>query len=414
MGKLHKITALFIVMAMMVSFCAFSSVAAANETNVVAEISDEEFILIEKLEAMGVISNDYDPTQNVTRRQMVDIISKFMNLSGGNTDVKSPFRDVNERDDAFGQINALYDLGIISGDENFNFRPDDYVTYDETMVFVVNAVGHKMFALREGGFPTGYYRVAIKHGMMDGLSIKDGKAYATLVDIYKILNSAMTASTVIPSYTGNDVIYTLSDTENFLSTTYGIKKFRGKVTGNENTYLTSSKSSLTDEQIAIDGVIYDTPGYVYGYFLGYTVDYYLKNSDTTSDVELIYVEETKKANSVVKIDREDIIIGKTSTDAIYYKDDNDKENHESLDENVDVIYNNQNYKGYVDFIADVLPENGYVELLDNNNDGVYDVLFVYDYENIVVDSVDTYNERVYYKTINGEGVTVEEYVDLDS
>lgn len=405
MSKFHKIMTLFLVMTMMVSFCAFLSVSAVNDTNTATEISDEEFILIEKLEAMGVIKNDYDPTQNVTRRQMVSIISEFMKLPGGNTEVKSPFRDVKKSDEAFAQINALYDLGVISGDGNFNFRPDDYVTYDETMVFVVNAVGHKMFAEREGGFPTGYYRVAIKHGMLDELSIKNGKAHATLIDIYKILNSAMTASTVIPSYTGDDVIYTLSDTENFLSTTYGIKKFRGKVTGNENTYLTSSVSNLSDEQIAIDGVIYDTPGYVYGYFLGYTVDYYLKNSDTTNDAELIYVEATKKANSVMKINSEDIIIGKTSADAIYYMPDDDKEKYERLNENVDVIYNNQNYKGYGDF-SNVLPQNGYVELLDNNNDGVYDVLFVYDYENVVVKSVDTYNEAIIDSNDN--------VIDLDS
>lgn len=404
MSKFHKITTLFLVMTMMVSFCAFSGTVTANDTNAALEISDEEFILIEKLEAMGVIKNDLNPTQNVTRRQMVSIISEFMNLPGGNTNAKSPFRDVKKSDEAFAQINALYDLGVISGDENFNFRPDDFVTYDETMVFVVNAVGHKMFAEREGGFPTGYYRVAIKHGMMDELSIKDGKANATLIDIYKILNSAMTASTVIPSYTGDDVIYTLSDTENFLSTTYGIRKFRGKVTGNENTYLTSPVSNLTDEQIAIDGVIYDTPGYVYGYFLGYTVDYYLKNSDKANDTELIYVEATKKANSVLKIDSEDIVIGKTSADAVWYETD-DKEKRERLNENIDVIYNNQNYKGYGAF-SNVLPQNGYVELLDNNNDGIYDVLFVYDYENVVAESVDTYNETVIDSNDN--------VIDLDS
>ena len=41
-----------------------------------------------------------------------------------------------------------------------------------------------------------------------------------------------------------------------------------------------------------------------------------------------------------------------------------------------------------------MPHNGYIEALDNDNDGASEVLFIYDYEGEVVASVDNYEEKI--------------------
>ncbi|MBQ3118676.1 MAG: S-layer homology domain-containing protein [Clostridia bacterium] len=409
MKKMKRLVALLVVLATVASLFAFSiSVSAEDAASVTAEavtVTDEDALRIEKLEALGVIDVKYDATTYVTRRDMAEIIAKYMNLHISGSDADTPFRDVSKNDSAFAAIRALYDLGVIAGDEQLRFNPDKNLTYDEALVFVVNAIGYNMFAMREGGYPTGYHRVAIRLGMLKGLTMQKGTDPVSFPDLYKILEAALDAATVVPQYYGDgSVTYTLSATDTFLYTTYGIQKYSGQVTGNEYTRLTSATSNLTDEQIEIDRVLYDTPGYVYGYFLGYTVNYYL-NYNSSTDVEMVYIEEKAKSNSVQKIDSEDILNSKTTDSRIYYEDEESDEYHIDLIDNVDIIYNNQYWGGY-GVLANALPDadRGYIEALDNNNDGIYDVLFVYEYENILVANVDSYNESV---TDKFTGATIE-------
>ena len=397
MKKMKKLVALLVAVATVASMFVFSIPASAEEIAPV-QITEEEYLIIEKLEALGAITNGYDAAEYVKRADMAEIIAHYMKLSVVDTQAtKSPFYDVSPKSECYGAVKALYDLGVITGDGSLNYKPDEYVTYDQALVFVVNAVGHKIFAEREGGYPTGYHRVAIKHGMLKNLSVSKGTDYVKLTDVYRMLEAALTAAAVETSYYGDgDVHYAFSTTETFLSEVYGIRKYRGKVTGNENTRLSNDSSTLTDEQLEIDGVIYDTPGYTYSYLLGYSVDYYLKTNSVT-DIDLIYVEETKKMNSVIRIDAEDIDLVKTTSDRIYYTDDADKEYHIDMLVGFDAIYNNQSLVGYGS-IATLLPDVGYIEALDNNNDGIYDVLFTYEYQSYVVSGIDSYNEIIYEKS----------------
>lgn len=414
MKRVKVLCILFLCLTIVASSFVLTVSATTDNAEFSSENFDENFLLIEKLEAMGMISNTYTPTDYVKRGEMADVITKFMRLNISKDVTSSPFLDVSAEHSSLPAINALYDLKVITGDDESNFRPDDYLTYDEAFVFVVNAIGHKMFALREGGYPTGYYRVAIKHNMLKGLEMRKGSDIVIFNDLYKILDNASNAAVVLTQYFGDgDATYTLSTTETFLSENYGIKKYRGKVTGNEFTRLTYAASNLNTEQIEItdinksQGVVYDTPGYYYDYFLGYTVDYYLKDNGEYS--ELVYVEETDKSNTKIRINSEDLIINKAIGTQLYYYNEDYKEEKVSLDSTyLDVIYNNQSYMNFND-LKEVLPKNGmgYIELLDNNNDGRYDVLFVYEYENAVVKYADSYNERVFDLLTNS-------YVDLNS
>ena len=404
----RRIIALFIGIMTIVSMFTFSIGATAEETEApeaYIEVTDKDMLLVEKLEAFGVITNEYDAATYVTRRQMADIIAGFIGLSQyKSTSSETPFRDVSINDESVSSINALYDLGIITGDNNLSFYHDNYVTCDEATVFIVNAIGYKTFAQREGGYPTGYHRIAIKLRMYDELGINIGTSKMSVIDVYKMLDSALSAAAVEQIYIGDNTRYTFSDTETFLSKTYGIKKYKGKVTGNEYTKLTVADSKLTDEQIEIDGKIYDTPGYFYGYFLGYNVDYYI--NEDSGERELIYVAETPKANSTLKIDAKDIIKSKTTTDRIYYYE-GENTYHVQFIRNFDAIYNGQCYTGY-GTLVNLIPDNGYIEALDNNKDGVYEIIFIYEYKNVVVESIDSYKEIIKDK-LSGTEVNLDSY-----
>ncbi len=390
MKKMKRLVALLLSVAVLASLCVFSIPVSAEELPKITVTAEEE-LLIEKLEAFGVIDVKYDAASYVTRRQMAEIIARYMNLSITSSEAETPFRDVKTSDSAYAEIRTLYDMGIITGDNERKFNPDNYVTYDEALVFIINAIGYKMFAEREGGYPTGYHRVAISHGMLKNLSMKLGSDPVKLTDVYRMLESALSAAEVEEAYYGSgEVRYTFSDTETFLSETYGIRKYRGVVTGNEFTRLSNAKASLTDEQIEITSeqgtVVYDTPGYIYGYMLGYTVDYYLKD-DSGDGYELKYIQEARNLNDLIKIDVDDLLPDQTTSDRIYYRDADNDEQHITFTDVRDVIYNNQSW--HPGSLANALPERGYIEALDNNSDGEYDVLFVYEYVNAIVKTFDT-------------------------
>ena len=410
MKKMKRFVSLLVAVATLAASCVFALSVQAEEVSAV-EVTEADMLIVEKLEAFGAITNEYeDIGAFVTRRQMVDIIINYLRMPKSSNDVKtSPFADVSVTDSSVGNITALYNAGIITGDENLKFHPDANLTYDEAIVFVVNAVGHKLFAAREGGFPTGYHRIAIKHDMLDGLKFKSGKELIPLCDVYKLLESALDVGAVVPEvFSDGSVDYKVSLTETYLSDMYNIVEYKGLVTGTEDTRLDNPNSNLTDEQVEINGVVYDTPGYVYATSLGRAVYYYIRKT-AEGDYDVAYVEENQNMNKTFQISSEDLIPGKTTTNRIYYYDENDKERHINLSNNVDVIYNGKCYSGYGK-IQNVLPEFGYIVALDNTGDEVSEVLFVYEYNDIVIGSVDTYDETI-TAMISGEEFVLDSQED---
>ena len=393
---MRKITSLFIILALTVSMCAFCIPATAEETLPAPVVTDEDIELSIKLETLGVVTNKIDIKGYATRGEMARIAADYVSIPDSNV---QSFSDVPAEHPYYGAIGALYQMGVVTGDENGNFNPDNYVTYDEALVFIINAVGHKIFASREGGYPTGYHRVAIKLDMLSELSMQRGTDAATVADIYKMLDKALNAASVVTTYLGDDSVqYTLSDTETFLSENYKIRKFRGIVTGTESTKLTTADTNVKAGQIEIDGSVYELSGYGDTNLLGRSVEFYLGSDEQ----DLIrYISETPKYNKTERIDAEDIIPAKTTSTRIYYSDEEDKEYHIDFKSTIDVIYNEQCYSSY-GVLSAVLPTTGYIEALDNNRDGAYDVLFIYDYKSLVVGAIDTYNEVITDKLTGDE------------
>lgn len=68
MRIMKKLVTLVLCVAIISSLCAFQIVVSAEETSV-AEITEQDELLIEKLESFGIISNEYDPSGYATRRE---------------------------------------------------------------------------------------------------------------------------------------------------------------------------------------------------------------------------------------------------------------------------------------------------------------------------------------------------------
>ena len=415
MKKMKRFTALLVAFAVVAASGIFSvsvfagDAVVTDKSSAAIEITEADMLLVEKLEAFGIVKDiEADLTANITRREMAELITDYMRIPDASNDYEvTPFVDVSVSDSSIGSIMALYNMQIITGDDTMRFYPDAKLNYDEALVFVVNAIGYKLFAAKDGGFPTGYHRVAIKLGMLKGLAMQSGRDEITRLDVYKLMEAGLRAAAITYGvYTEDENQYTVSATDDFLSDTHGITTHKGIITGNEDTYLTNATSKMTDEQIEIDNVLYDTPGYIYATSLGRSVIYYLRD-DNHGGKEIAYIEENDALNNVIKIDSRDIVVGKTTNSRIYYTDEENKEYHVDFSDAVDVIYNGRVYRGY-GYIANVLPAAGYIEALDNNGDDIADILFVCEYRNVLVNGIDTFKQEL----ISNSGERI--FCDVDS
>ncbi|MBQ4087776.1 MAG: hypothetical protein IJC78_05975 [Clostridia bacterium] len=408
MSKLRRVVSFILVLAMLATTSVFTlNVFAEDEKNPLAsgiELTDEDLIIAEKLTTFGVINavEESELANYLTRADVIGILMQYLGLGGNTfTATTSPFLDVSFNDPQIGAYSALYKAGYITGDENKMYLPNNLLTYNEAVTLVVNAMGYKVFAVRNGGYPAGYLYTANKYGILDGLR-GNGNNPIPYCDLYRLIESSLEADAVVERvFTGDgEAEFALQKDVPVLEEIYNIKTIKGIVTGTEDTRLLSSNSDLISMyQVEIDGVIYDTDKKIFGDFIGRNVIAYAKkNAD--DDYEIIYLELADNKNTEFKIDAEDLLPNKTTASRIYYEDEESKERHIDVDSaNLTVIYNGKAHSGY-GALKNALPDSGYIVGLDNTGDEIVDVLFVYEFTNIVVGSIDMFNYAFYDKYTN--------------
>ncbi|MBQ8837564.1 MAG: S-layer homology domain-containing protein [Clostridia bacterium] len=124
---------------------AVMSVFAASFTDI--EVGEYYSDAAQRMAARGILDGYgdgmYHGDESVTRAQLAALICKML----GKTDEavslagKTNFTDVNEDAWYTGYINYAVANGIIIGDGNGKFRPDDYVKYEEVVKVVVCVLG---------------------------------------------------------------------------------------------------------------------------------------------------------------------------------------------------------------------------------------------------------------------------------
>ncbi|MDD6736242.1 MAG: hypothetical protein PUE13_08045, partial [Clostridiales bacterium] len=147
--------------------------------------------------------------------------------------------------------------------------------------------------------------------------------------------------------------------------------------------------------IKIDDTIYDTV-YNMNNLLGYNVTYYVRENDK-GDEEVILALPDENKNSTFKIES-DLMAEITDRGAYktitYYKTENaTATSYVTLDNDATLIYNGK-FESLDYDLVDISESSGYVTLLDTDNNGRYDIIFVTEYDNMVVEEVTSTNKIV--------------------
>jgi len=200
---MKKVLSLVLVIAMILS--SFSFAFAAKFEDVEGDYEEA----IDTLVALGVISGYEDgtfrPNQVVTRAEMAKLIVEILGYGDLVSGAKSNFADT-QGHWADPWIAIASGRGLVLGDGDGNFRPNDPVSYDEAITMIIRALGYTddCNELKGMTWPTNFKVKASELDLLDGLKSLAGGADRG--GIAQLLFNALEAILVTVDSDGN-VVY---------------------------------------------------------------------------------------------------------------------------------------------------------------------------------------------------------------
>ncbi|MBR6729318.1 MAG: S-layer homology domain-containing protein [Clostridia bacterium] len=392
-----KLTASLLAAIMSVGM-AFSSFAALP-----GDVIDSPYEeAIETLSALDIMIGDDDglfrPQDTIKRSEFAKVAVMAMGL--GNvaeaSKQQTKYPDVVENHWANGYINVATEQGVVIGDDEQNFRPDDSISYAEAMTILVRIIGHEPSALAKGGFPTGYMVVGSQNGISKNAAASANEKVVRGM-IAQMTFNALTVKMMEQVGFGNDERYEIVD-KTLLEDVLDVTKASGQITALGISSI-SGASSLKDNEVKIGDNIYTVTEQALPTvrnLLGFNVVYYVRELED-GDQELILARAERSKNNATTVATDDMeeIVTEEGKDTIvhYWLDkDSDKNTKELIvSQSAQMIFNGKP----VSFDADLMkPDSGRVTFLDVDKDDKHDLVFVTSFSNLVVESVITSSHKV--------------------
>ncbi len=182
-------------------------------TCVVSALTPEEALIaaVAQLQLYGIMEGDPDGglrlNEPLTRAELAKIC---VAIRGVPAEAEARFSDVPVDHWAAGYICVASDLGVIAGDGDGAFRPDDEVTNQEAVKMLVSLLGYGPMAEQQGGYPIGYLQVGIVQGITEGLTLVGDEA-ATRGDVARMASNALSVPLMQQVMYGAEVEYAIYD-----------------------------------------------------------------------------------------------------------------------------------------------------------------------------------------------------------
>lgn len=354
-----------------------------------ADTAADTSAFFDKMIGLGLLeSADITETEYMLRGDFVRLAMKMANVNvDGITDGSDYFADLESTARYRKYVNAACELGYIGGEGGY-FYPNKAVTKAEALKILTEILGYHTLAEQLGGFPGGYFACASDSKMLKDVNIVNDSGL-TLNEGLNLLDGFLDAYLPVREYSGTDVSVYIGDET--LAEYLNIGEVKGILSEVGATGLYSrepssvSKVCINGEYMLIkDGLVCDE-------LLGMNCTGYYREDKTTGDVFLCYVEETPKKNNVIEKDGKDIKF----KNGEYVYTVNGKEKTADLSRTYTLIYNGR-FTAADDALMNT--DNGFIRLVDNDDDDKYDVVFVWSFKTYVLDDVNTTERRLVAKS----------------
>lgn len=338
-----------------------------------------------KLKNLGLVSgysaNEFNPSGSINRAEFCSMTAKLLGINTliNPDSFEKIFNDIESDYWGAGAIYAMYALGVINGDENGNFNPDDNIILQDAVKIIVSVLGYQTIAEESGGYPSGYITSANRLKLLR--NIEEVKLSDNLIrgDAAVLMDNALDAEIMHQTVYGGQNFYT-TDGENVLTKYHDIYEKHGVVTdvGYSSVY---SEQTAAENEITVGGERIKTGGLNLIDYLGMKVAVYAKYNPSDRTYTAVYLEIDDE-NRITEIDYNSY--DHMENGSLYYTDESGREQRVSLHDNTKIIYNYK-YDTRAALIDKLDFKAGYLKVISNGENGsAADYVIITDFDTYFV------------------------------
>ncbi len=306
------------------------------------------------INSLGVDLGENEDEAYVTRAEFAKSVTALSGMNVINDNVYD-FSDVaNEYKSA---ASAACSLGYMNYYENLTFHPDEYVTVGECAKALVIMLGYKELARYVGGYVNAAKRLNLFKN--SALNFEKNITYAELRTAY--YNALFTE-------VGNAFAADNVKKQTFLELVYKGNICEGRVTA--TAYCSADGSETGSKKfVCIENVRYKTetdPSEFFGCYVEFVV------RETDGEDIITFIKPKDGMNDEIEIEAEDIISYKNRKYEFYKS--SGKRSSVSFADNAAIILNGGTASDIDE--SDMIPADGKIKLIDNNDDSLYDAVFI--------------------------------------
>ncbi len=344
---------------------------------------------------LGLISADETDEASLAkpldRGEMADILARLLGIANVGVELRSSFSDVTPENKHYQSVAFLETMGLIYGDGNGLYRPNDIVSGMEAVKPLVSCLGYDFVAIRNGGYPDGYLKTATSLRLLSGTGLKE---QVTRLDYIRMIYNALDLELLEPTTNNSGLGYQLTEGKTLRSVleTQGKTKVvsgSGVISSTYEAYLDRANSHLEKDELEIDGVTYHTGKVDAEQYFGMLVEYYAVY-DTDSDEYTLTSVRPSAQNEVTDVAAADFL---EASGGVFRYENSYGTKWVNYAAGARVIYNGRPLKSYRD--SDIRADNGSFRLIDNNGDGSAEIILITDYKSGMLEKVK--NDVLYFE-----------------
>lgn len=399
-----KIKFLTILIAFVMLFETIGAVAYAEEavkteaekpTERTESIKDsEDYPLLNTLRIVMGEFSDYDSAADiVTRGEAAVYLARLYHVEI-DLNASAAYVDVEAHRAISPYIDFAQKMGMFDNMDRRRFRPDEAITRNELAIMACRVLGFGAMYGTEENYPAQYYTQAERSKIFRGVSAENT---FTRKEFLRILTNILNADMCLQTSFGDEGTFSVKSGQSLLKERFQVTKASGIVTGcgfvnlNGNEKIRDGKISISQELYDID-FAQETD---YTAFVGHMVEFYLDIADE-SEKKIILMTQSAKSSELNLLGED--VGSESNTGAITYYTEEERKTTCNIAANTVAFFNGSNVGRFTAELAEKLSdEESSIKLIDNNGDDTFDVIFIYQYETYVVDSIDETSQRIYLK-----------------
>lgn len=379
---MKKITATVVLLCMLTAYlCSGAIIATASD-----DVDDAYDSAIGILTGLEILDSEIASKPVASEMTRKDFVILLMRCIGADkvmvSSEKQYFYDVSSTDFGAEYIALAYEMGVTRGVEEGIFGATMPVTIEQGIIMCVRALGYDLAVNGAPATVGDYLSLAKRMGLYRDINLFVA-APMTYRDGFVLIYNCMTTD-LLTSYqiADGETAYYRNTGSSPMEGYFDMRVVEGVI--NNTPYGAQSAGEYTEPgTVTIGDQLFKVGNTDAQQYMGYNVTAYYRENDFSN--ELIWLDTTQ--TDVVKVLLRDVVEYRPLS--LTYINDMDREKKYNIASNALTLYNGQVYR--VNGVVP-MPDNGYVELIENTGDNKYDVVKIVDYSIVISGGFNTETE----------------------